>query len=76
VATANSPWAEGEVLVAGVVAEVASGSPECRLWATGPMPRWPRRGQDEVVRAAAKEVAAFAEEAVEAAVPPRGRGRP
>jgi hypothetical protein len=59
---------EGEVLVAGVTAEVASRSPERRLRATGPMPRRPRRGQDEVVRAAAKEVAAFA---VEAVAPPR-----
>jgi hypothetical protein len=79
VATANPPWAEGEVLVARVAAEVASRSAEHRLRATGPMPRRPRRGQDEVVRAAVKEVAAFtveAVEAVEAVAPLRGRGRP
>jgi hypothetical protein len=85
VATANPPWAEvevlvagvaAEVLVAGVAAEVASRSPERRLRATGPMPRRPRRGQDEVVHAVAKELAAFAEEAVVVVVPPRGRGRP
>jgi hypothetical protein len=80
---ANPPWADVEVLVAGVAAEVlvagvaAEVSPEHWLWATGPMPRRPRRGQDKVVRAAAKELAAFAEEAVEVVVaPPRGRGCP
>jgi hypothetical protein len=85
VATANPPWAEVEVLVAGVVAEVlvaevaaeaASRSLERRLRATGPMPLRPRHGQDEVVRAAAKELAAFAEEAVAVVALPRGRGHP
>jgi hypothetical protein len=70
---ANPPWVDGEVLVAGVVAEAASRSPERQFRATGPMPRRPRRGQDEAVCTAVKEVAAFA---VEAVAPPRGRGRP
>jgi hypothetical protein len=85
VAMANPPWAEVEVLVAGVAVEVlvagvavevASRLSEHRLRATGPMPRRPRRGQDEVVRGAAKELAAFAEEAVAMVAPPRGRGHP
>jgi hypothetical protein len=59
VATTNPPWVEGKVLVAGVAAEVASRLPERRFRATGPMPRRPRCGQDEVVHVAVKEVAAF-----------------